>query len=72
MAIPVSALVFAWAGFTYMTTGVWDKKAEAKKMLLHVVWGLVFVLSAWIIVTTITRTLLSQEFRNDVPIDGVK
>ena len=63
ISIPVSAGVFAWAGFTYMTTGIWDKKAQAKTMMLKVFYGLVFILSAWIIVSTIINALLADSFK---------
>lgn len=57
VAIPVSAGVFAWVGFKYMTTGVSDQKSEAKKMLWKVFIGLVFILAAWLIVDTILKAL---------------
>ena len=71
ISIPVAAGVFAWAGILYMTTGIAGKKEEAKKILIKVFWGLVFILASWLIVTTITNTLLSDDFRESVPIEGV-
>ena len=70
ISIPVAAGVFAWAGILYMTTGIVGKKEEAKKMLWKVFWGLVIILSAWLIVTTLTGALLSQEFKDVVPLEG--
>lgn len=72
ISVPVAAGVFAWAGIKYMTTGVYDQKAEAKKMLQKVFWGFIFILSAWIIVTTITNTLLRPEFKENAPVEGVR
>lgn len=72
ISVPVAAGVFAWAGILYMTTGVMDTKAKAKEMLWKVFWGFVVILSAWIIVTTITNTFLSKDFKEAVPIQGVK
>lgn len=58
ISFPVAAGVLAWAGFKYMTTGISDQKSEAKKMIQKVFLGFAFILSAWIIVGTITNTLL--------------
>lgn len=69
ISMPVAAGVFAWAGFKYMTTGIVDQKAAARKMLQSVFIGFVFILSAWIIVTTITKALLNQDFADAVPIE---
>ena len=71
VSFPVAAGVFAWAGFKLMTTGVVDQKKEAKEMFWKVFWGFVFILSAWIIVTTITNALLSSSYKNAVPVQGV-
>jgi hypothetical protein len=71
ISVPVAAGVFAWAGIQYMITGVADKKAAAKAMLLKVFIGFVAILAAWIIVTTILNALLSQEIRGDIPIEGI-
>ncbi len=66
ISIPISAGIFAWAGIQYMMTGVMDKKAQAKKMLMNTFWGFVFILSAWIIVSLVINTLLNPEYRADV------
>jgi hypothetical protein len=60
IAAPVAAGVFAWAGIKYMTTGISDQKAAAKKMLQNVFIGFVFILAAWIIVGTIVKALLQN------------
>ena len=60
ISVPVSAGVFAWAGITYMTTGVADKKSYAKSMMTKVFTGFVIILAAWLIVTTITNVLLAN------------
>ncbi len=57
VSVPVAAIVFAWIGFKYMTTGISDQKAEAKKMLGKVFWGFVFILAAYLIVDTILKAL---------------
>lgn len=58
VSFPLSIITFSWAGFIFLTTGIVDKRSEAKKMLWKVVIGFVIILSAWIIVRTITSVLL--------------
>jgi len=72
ISVPIAAGVFAWAGFKYMTTGIADQKSEAKEMIQKVFIGFVVILSAWIIVNTITNTLLSDKggFKEAVPVEG--
>jgi len=70
ISAPVAAGVFAWAGITYMTTGVADKKSYAKSMMTKVFTGFVIILAAWIIVTTITNALLTPAAKSAVPIEG--
>jgi hypothetical protein len=60
ISTPVAAGVFAWAGIIYMTTGIADKKSEAKNMLQKVAIGFVFILAAWIIIGTIVKALLQN------------
>jgi len=74
ISVPIAAGVFAWAGFIYMTTGVADQKSYAKDMIQKVFLGFVAILAAWIIVTTITNTLLSDKdgFKQAVPVQGVE
>jgi hypothetical protein len=79
IAVPVAAGVFAWAGIKYMTTGVSDQKSAAKAMIGKVFIGLVFILAAWVIVTTITNALLSDgsnnggtNFKANPTVEGIK
>lgn len=69
VSIPVAAGVFAWAGFTYMTTGISDQKSYAKSMIWKVFIGLVFILAAWIIVGTIIKALLNPDITVPVQIN---
>lgn len=72
ISVPVAAGVFAWAGLKYMTTSVVEQKSEAKTMITKTLIGFVAILSAWIIVTTITNALLNSDFIKEVPVEGVK
>ena len=67
-SFPVAALVFAWAGFKYMTTGISDQKSAAKSMLVKVFIGFVIILASWLIVNTILSALLNPDFTDAVPV----
>ncbi len=62
IAIPISASVFAWAGFKLMTTGVVDQRGEAKTMMKKVAIGLAIMLSAWLITNTIVKVLFAPGY----------
>ena len=64
ISFPVAIITFAWAGFLLLTTGVVDKRTEAKKMLWSVVIGFAIILAAWLIVRTIVNTLLAPNIGN--------
>ena len=66
ISVPVSALVFAYAGFQFMTTGIVDKRSQAKSTMTKVFIGFVFILSAWLIVNTLLDALLESSFRNEI------
>ncbi len=54
MILPLSAILFAYAGFLYLTSGGnTETKAKVTKMLTKAVAGIVIVLAAWLIVKTI-------------------
>lgn len=54
MVAPLSAIMFAYAGFLYMfSQGGEANKTKAKNIFLYVGIGLVFVLGAWLIVKLI-------------------
>lgn len=58
IALPISALLFAYAGFKMLTSG--GKQGElqkAKSILLNTFIGLVLTLSGWLVVSFITRIL---------------
>lgn len=58
LALPLAAIVIAWSGFLFLTSGAEPgKRTKAKKMLTDVVIGLVIALAAWLIVQTILTSL---------------
>jgi hypothetical protein len=57
--IPIVVLVFMYGGYQYIAAqGNPTKKANVKKMLLHLVVGMLFVLCSWLIVKTVLNILL--------------
>ena len=58
ISFSAAIITFSWAGFVYLTTGVVDRRTDAKKMLWKIVIGFAIILSARLIVSTITTVLL--------------
>ncbi|HVM73752.1 MAG TPA: hypothetical protein VMU13_02665 [Candidatus Paceibacterota bacterium] len=58
VAVFLSAILFAWAGFKHMTAGG-DMHAinEANKVFSAVFIGLIIILSAWLIVSTLMSVI---------------
>lgn len=55
---PITVLMFVYAGYQYITAqGNPSKKANVKKMLWHLVGGIVLILCAWLIVKTLLVVL---------------
>ncbi len=60
--IPIIILLFMYAGFKYITAeGNPSKVANLKKMVGHIVVGMLLVLCSWLIVKTIITILASDE-----------
>ena len=58
LGIAFSAIVFAYAGWLYMTSGGDEGKVkQAHEMLTKVLWGFLFALGAYLIVQLITSSL---------------
>jgi hypothetical protein len=58
MVLPISAILFAYVGFLFLTSGSNPgNRDKAKKILWKLVAGLVISLSAWLIIRTILVTL---------------
>lgn len=61
IAIFLSAVLFAYAGWKYMTAGGEGGKSSAKEMLTNVIVGLVILLAAWLIVDTIMKVFVAED-----------
>ena len=57
MAIPIAAIMFAYAGFLLITAGGGEAKTKAKGIFTNAVLGLLLAAAAWLIVSTILSIL---------------
>lgn len=63
VAIPIAAAIFAAAGFLYFTSGASPKNIDlAKGLFWNAFIGFLVAISAWLVVQTILRVTLSNEF----------
>ena len=61
IAIALSAILFAWAGWKYVTAGCNPGKAtQAREVFTNVVIGLVIILAGWLVVDTLIKTLVKD------------
>ena len=64
LAVPVTVILMSWAGLKYLFAGGDPKKlADAKSMLKHVIFGIGFILSAYLVVHTIFVYFVKDSFR---------
>ncbi len=62
LGVILAALGFAYAGFLYITAmGSEEKIHHAHSIFLKVIWGFVFMLSAWLIVRVLETTFLTTD-----------
>lgn len=67
LATMLATVGFIWAGFLLLTSGGDPgKKNEAKNVLWKVFWGFVWVLGSWVVIYTITSTLLKGQGYNSI------
>lgn len=57
LALPIVAIMIAYAGVLYLFSGVSDQKSKAKEILSNAVIGLVIAFCAYIIIHLILKTL---------------
>lgn len=68
VALPLSAVLFSWAGIVMMTAGgSEDRIKTAKDIFWWVFVGLVITFAAWLIVDLITGSLVTPEYRSYMP-----
>jgi hypothetical protein len=63
--IPVGAIIFAYVGFLFLTSGgSAETRKKAKNIFIKVVIGIVVILAAWLIVSTILTVFgVTDSFR---------
>jgi len=65
IGVSASAIVFAWAGFLYLSAGGSPEQIKrATGIFTKVMIGFVIMLSAWLIVKFIQDTLVNPEIKN--------
>ena len=65
LSIPIAALLIAYAGFLYFTSGVsesLDNLGTAKRVLWDGLIGFLIAISAWLIIQTLLFALLKDEY----------
>ena len=63
IAAPLGTIMFAYAGFLYVTNGGNESRVqEAHQIFLYVFWGLVVCLTAWLLVNLIVSFLLDGSY----------
>ncbi len=69
LALAFSVVVITYAGFLYMTSGSNSgQRTRANAMFVKILWGVFFMLGAWVIVTLITDSLLNVNVNTLVPL----
>ena len=64
LMIPIFITIVMYAGFKYLKAGAnAGEKANLKKMIGHIVGGIVLILCAWLIVRTIMTTVLNDQYK---------
>ena len=65
IASPLATVLFAYAGWLYMSAGGDPGKvARGHQIFRNVLLGLVIALAAWLIVSTISSALLKKDFKS--------
>lgn len=61
IAVFLCAMLFAYAGWQYMTQETIGGHNHAREMFTNVAIGLIIILAAWLVVDTLMRSLLANE-----------
>lgn len=69
----LSSIVFAYAGFLYLSSqDSPGQRDQAKKIFINVVIGLAVMMTAWVIVNLVLTALVSDSFLSNSPFKSVK
>ena len=58
IAVFLSAVLFAWAGWLYLTSVAGNEISRAKEIFMNVAIGLIIILAGWLVVDTLMKTLV--------------
>lgn len=61
IAVFLSAFLFAWAGWKYMTSRGGGEVSKAKDVFVNVAVGLVIILGGWLVIDTLMRTVVGSD-----------
>ncbi len=62
LALPIAAMLFAYAGFLLLTSGgSEEKRSQAKEIFTKVALGLVVAAAAWLIINTLLSIFTSNQ-----------
>lgn len=71
ISVPIAALLFAYAGFLFLTAGPNAGQADrAKRIFTNVAVGFTIMLSAYLIVYTVANAIIKDGFLNSLPVLG--
>lgn len=63
IAVFLSAVLFAWAGFKYLSNAANSGEvSRAKEIFMNVAVGLIIILAGWLVIDTLMRTLMGADF----------
>lgn len=65
----LAVLMIIFGGITYMSTDAFGGKSEAKDIIQNAIWGLLLIISAWLILFTINPDLVT--FKLDIPTQSI-
>src|SRR3989338_520821 len=60
VAVFLSAVLFAWAGWLYLSSVAGGEISREKEIFVNVAVGLVIILAGWLVVDTLMRTLVGN------------
>lgn len=63
LAVFLAGILFAWAGWLYLSDGGKGKSlSQAKTVFMNVFIGLVIILAGWLVVDTLMKTMTNGSF----------
>src|SRR3989344_3219148 len=70
LATGLAVIMIIFGGIKYMSTDAFTGKSEAREIIQNAIWGLLLVISAWLILSTINPKLVN--FNLNIPIQAIR